>query len=135
MKRLLLIYIVSVYLLSCHSQKEQGIKLVIDAQKGYVIQEISVNNIKINYTLDKNGDTAKVWTKDFRFLTSEGFKVGTTWQELPSHLQKSIYKIPGWGYYINLNSGWTLVFCEGSSCTDTPPVNSSKVAWIEKIRK
>jgi hypothetical protein len=135
MKRLLLSCICSIYLIACHSPREQCVNPVIDLQTGYVIQEMSVNNSKFNYTLDQKGDTAQVWTRDIRFSTSDGFKVGTTWQELPSELQKRSYKIPGWGYYINLHEGWTLGFCEGSSCTDTPPADSSKVAWIEKTRK
>jgi hypothetical protein len=135
MKRLLLISIFSINLIACHSSNEKGVKHKIDAQTGYVIQEMIVSNININYTVNKQGDTAKIWTQDQNFLTSEGFKVGTTWKELPSELQKSVYKLPGWGYFVELKSGWRLGFCEGQTCTDKPPMGMSKVAWIERIKK
>jgi hypothetical protein len=107
----------------------------IDAQTGYVIHAITVDNIEMKYALSQLGDTVKIWTQDQDFVTSEGFKIGTSWEELPPDLQKNHYALPGWGYFVPLQSGWSLGFCEGPSCTDKPLAATSKVAWIEKVRK
>lgn len=79
-----------------------------------------------------DNDTTYLATKDKRFQTPEGYKVGTRLSELPKNIQQELIKEPGWGYYYKLPSGWTLGFCEGSSCTDKYPENSSKVKWIFK---
>ncbi|MBS1755511.1 MAG: hypothetical protein JST34_15835 [Bacteroidetes bacterium] len=77
-------------------------------------------------------DTTYLATNDKKFQTPEGYKVGTKFSELPKNIQGDLTKEPGWGYYYKLPSGWTLGFCEGNSCTDNRPNNSSKVKWIFK---
>lgn len=81
-------------------------------------------------TRDK--DTIYLTTNDKKFQTPEGYKVGTKFSELPKDIQGELTKEPGWGYYYKLPSGWTLGFCEGNSCTDNFPQNSSEVKWIFK---
>ena len=75
-------------------------------------------------------DTTYLQTKDKRFKTPEGYKVGTKLSELPSNIKDNLLKEPGWGFYYKLPSGWTLGFCEGNSCTDNYPENNSEVKWI-----
>jgi hypothetical protein len=150
MSRLLFLYIIITGLAACSHPKEENVSEVsvhpavdskktnsaikiMDAQTGYWIQEMKVDNIHLNFCLNKQGDTVKIWTNDQNFITSEGFKLGTTWKELPVILQENVNKLSGWGYYVNLDSGWMLGFCEGTTCTDNPPVDTSKVKWIEKI--
>ena len=93
-------------------------------------------NIKINDCnfdfVTSDSDTIYLATKDKRFQTPEGYKVGSRLLELPKAIQSELIKEPGWGYYYKLPSGWTLGFCEGSSCTDNYPQKSSKVKWIFK---
>lgn len=81
-----------------------------------------------------NNDTTYLSTKDKKFLTPEGYYVGTKFLELPKSIQRNLTKEPGWGYYYELSSGWTLGFCEGNSCTDHYPRNLSQVKWIFKRR-
>jgi len=102
------------------------LKLVLKFKK------LKINNIEYSYSLDKNLDTVKLWTKDNKFITKEGFKIGTKWKEIPKELQDSTYKLPGFGYYVELKSGWNLGFCIGNTCTDNYPFNKSEVIWIEK---
>lgn len=80
----------------------------------------------------KDKDTTYLATKDKRFQTPEGYKVGTKLSELPNNIKDGLTKEPGWGFYYKLPSGWTLGFCEGNSCTDKYPENSSMVKWIFK---
>ncbi len=91
---------------------------------------------KINgFTFDivaKESDTTYIATRDFRFETPEGFRMGTKFSELPASIQNKLTKEPGWGYYYKLSSGWCLAFCEGTSCTDSYPKSESEVKWIFK---
>lgn len=80
----------------------------------------------------KGNDTIYLATNDKKFQTPEGYKIGTKFSELPKDTQSDLIKEPGWGYYYKLPSGWTLGFCEGNSCTDQYPQDSSKVKWIFK---
>jgi len=78
------------------------------------------------------GDTTHWSTTDLKFKTLEGYNVGTNWDKIPIELKKSMGHMAGWGYFIKLNSGWQLGFCEGKSCTDTEPKEGSIVKWIFK---
>jgi hypothetical protein len=92
---------------------------------------IKINDCKFDLVTSGN-DTIYLATNDKAFQTSEGYKVGTKFSELPKNIQEDLTKEPGWGYYYKLPSGWTLGFCEGNSCTDHLPNNSSRVKWIFK---
>ena len=86
-----------------------------------------------NFDLVQQGnDTIYLATNDKKFQTSEGYTVGTKFSELPNDIQSGLTKELGWGYYYKLPSGWTLGFCEGSSCTNNYPKKSSKVKLIFK---
>jgi len=80
----------------------------------------------------RDNDTVYLATNEIKFLTPEGYKVGTKFSELPKDIRDELTKESGWGYYYKLPSGWTLGFCEGNSCTDNYPQNSSKVKWVFK---
>jgi hypothetical protein len=86
-----------------------------------------------NFNLVTRGkDTIYLSTNDKRFQTPEGCKVGTKYSELPNDIQSELSREPGWGYYYKLPTGWSLGFCEGSSCTDNYPQKNSIVKWIFK---
>ncbi len=95
-------------------------------------QEIKLYGCDFAVVLNESNDTTHWSTNDNKFETPEGFKVGTNWEELPTELQNAVNQMPGWGYYIKLNSGWQLGFCEGESCTDSEPKDGSTVKWIFK---
>ncbi len=93
-------------------------------------KEISMGGINFSIVLNESGDTTHWSTSDSKFKTPEGYKVGTNWEELPKVLKDQLDSIQGWGYYIKLNSGWQLGFCESESCTDKKPMKGSFVKWI-----
>lgn len=94
--------------------------------------DVILNGINFTIVLNEKGDTIHWTTRDMKFITPEGFNVGTSWENVPKKLQKSIRKMPGWGYYIKLNSEWQLGFCEGKTCTNNEPSKGSNVNWIFK---
>lgn len=92
---------------------------------------VNFNGYSFDLATNEN-DTIYLATKDKRFQTPEGYKVGTKFLELPKDIQSELTKELGWGYYYLLSSGWAIGFCEGSSCTDNYPKKYSKVKWIFK---
>ena len=77
-------------------------------------------------------DTIYISTTDTTFQTIEGYKVGTLYSELNEEIKQKIVKESGWAYFAKLNSGWSIAFCIGNSCTDQNPSDSSRVSWIFK---
>lgn len=92
---------------------------------------VTLYNCDFNLVLN-NQDTIYLSTSDRKFITPEGYKIGTMLNELPNKLKLNLVKELGWGYSYKLPSGWAIAFCEGSSCTDNYPKNNSKVKWIFK---
>ena len=105
---------------------------VIDLSSGYPIWKMNKNGIDFKFTLNSKKDTLKVWTTDNEFITPEGFKVGSTLKNIKNKTKSSIYKESGNGFFIKLDSGWQLSFCEGKTCTDNEPTETSKVKWIRR---
>ncbi|MFC4739779.1 hypothetical protein ACFO3U_07195 [Flavobacterium ponti] len=105
---------------------------VFDAQTGREIHKMTIDDITFSYQLTGNSDTVALTTYDEKFETIEGYKVGTKWKNISKVLRDSVYKHSGFGYYIELESGWNLGFCIGVTCTDNHPTNNSEVKSIRK---
>ena len=129
----------SLLFLSCQ-EKKQIIHNVDNDKKGLVLvssgqsepyDTVKINNIDFDLVVDETADTLYLGTKDKNFTTS-GFRIGTKFGQIPNDLRQKITKEDGWGYYVTLDSKWNLGFCEGSSCTDNHPTDSSSVKWIFK---
>lgn len=90
------------------------------------------NEAQFNVVVNEKQDTIYLQTMDPTFHTAEGYHVNTLYRDLSQEDQKKLQKMAGWGYYIELKSGWQLGFCEGESCTDSRPNGSSTVKWIFK---
>lgn len=106
---------------------------MILVSSGQILPYITVKIDGCNFDLvTRDKDTVYLATTDKKFKTLEGYKTGTNFSELPTDIQVSLTKEPGWGYYYKLSSGWALGFCEGNSCTDNYPHDSSKVKWVFK---
>jgi hypothetical protein len=104
---------------------------LVSAGKFSPSTSVKFDGHNFDLVIEKN-DSIYMATSDSTYLTHDKYHVGMTWAEIPKALQKKLQKEAGWGYYIELPSGWSLGFCEGASCTDTPPTDSSKVKWIYK---
>jgi len=94
--------------------------------------EVLINGIDFSIVENETKEIIYWSTNDKEFSTPEGYSVGMNWSKIPQKLKNKTEKMNGWGYFIRLNSGWQLGFCEGSSCTETYPNNTSKVKWIFK---
>ncbi|MGN2687785.1 hypothetical protein [Flavobacterium sp. GCM10027622] len=105
---------------------------IVNIQTGYEIREMYSNSIKYQYELNRKSDTVSLRTYDKKFTTKEGYRVGTKWKDVAKKLTDSVYKLSGFGYYIELESGYNLLFCVGTTCTDNFPNENTEVVCIEK---
>lgn len=94
--------------------------------------EITIDKIPFKLVQNEELDSIYLSTSDDKFVTPEGYKTGTKWKNLTSSDQEKVESMLGWGYFVELASGWQLGFCEGSSCTDQAPTDNSEVAFIFK---
>lgn len=67
-------------------------------------------------------------TEDKKFITNEGFHVGMSYKDIKSRLKKEAIKLPGWAWYIPLESGWNLAFPLGGDGEKLQ--DNASVAWI-----
>lgn len=108
-----------------------GNEILISPSQAKPYRIIRINNCQFDLVVD-NADTIYLATSDTNFITPEGFKVGMKVSQITKDLREKMTKEGGWGYYINLGSKWNLGFCEGSSCTDNYPGDTSRIKWIFK---
>jgi hypothetical protein len=94
----------------------------------------TVNIDNINFQLVKNskGDTSFVGTWDKSFQTPEGYQVGTSLQQIKKTYRDKLQKEPGWGYFIELPSKWSLQFFVEQTATDHVPADTHKVTYVFK---
>lgn len=111
-------------------KKEDG-SILISSGQFSSYKTITLSNIEFQF-VGNSGDTQYISTKSKLFQTPEGYAVGMSLNEVDKSLQKNIVREPGWGYYIQLQSGWKIAFCEGNSCTDSDPQATSTIDWIFK---
>lgn len=140
-----ILFIIFIVLLACQGKKpsveQSGTSLLrsdttlklIQSASGQVspYEEIEIGGSEFQL-VRRDGDTLFLSTRDSHFKTPEGYGVGTSFRVLPENLRKQVSKEPGFSYAVNLKSGWVLGFCEGSSCTDKEPVDTSKVDMVYK---
>lgn len=110
---------------------DTAIKLIQTAS-GTILpyKEVMIRDSRFQVVMLGN-DTIFVSTKDSNFTTPEDYRIGIRFGDLPKQLKNNIKKEPGFSYWINL-SGWKLGFCNGNSCTDYIPLDSSAVDFIFK---
>ena len=153
MKNLIYFLIFSINLLSCNTSSKGNINLnnkyllenkkdslrntdiatkLIMTSSGSIEQgkDTIINEIK--FTVVKKENITFLSTRDEKFKTPEGYRVGNKLMDISKHYKDKIYKEPGFGYFIKLDSHWILGFCEGKSCTNHAPIDNSIVKWIIK---
>jgi hypothetical protein len=94
-------------------------------------EELIINHVVFQLVL-KGKDTSFISTRDQNFITPEGYKIGIEWSQISMQLRNRLITEPGFAYYIELPSGWKVGFCEGLSCTDGLPTDTSDIKFIFK---
>ncbi|MEO9531111.1 MAG: hypothetical protein ABJG68_06360 [Crocinitomicaceae bacterium] len=93
-------------------------------------KEILFENCLFDLVLSSDGDTVYLQTVDTSFTCPENYKVGDDFDDISEDDLAKMEQMPGWGYYIKLDSGWNIAFHEGYTATETYPESGSKVDWI-----
>ncbi|MEO0045312.1 MAG: hypothetical protein RL705_503 [Bacteroidota bacterium] len=140
MRKTILINLIFLSLLGCETNKslvskkteKEKVNRIVDIQTGYQMREMQKGNINYYFLLNKKLDTVSIKTFDKKFTVNEGYKIGTKWKDVSKELTDSAYELFGFGYYVELKSGWNLVFCIGNTCTDSFPNENAEVVCIEK---
>jgi hypothetical protein len=93
---------------------------------------IAFNSYKFEIAWTNDGIVNYVATYDKSFITPENIRISTTLKEIKEMQDVEIGTMPGWGYFINLESGWNVAFCVDKTCTGREIVDSDSVKWIYK---
>ena len=73
-----------------------------------------------------------ICTTDRNFITPEGIRIGSTVAEVKRMIDTEIIPEQGWGYHVQLKSGWRVAFGQGDSMTEGELKNETRVRWIFK---
>lgn len=90
--------------------------------KGLVFNIAWNEKRKVNYIV----------TYDSNFTTKEKIKLNMALRDIKNIQKVEILKMPGWGYYIELESGWNAGFCVDKTCTGRELVEEDRVKYIFK---
>jgi hypothetical protein len=90
------------------------------------------NGIIFDIAWDKDSRVNYIVTMDSKFSTKENVRINMTLKDIKEIQKTDVLKMPGWGYYIQLKSGWFAGFCIGKTCTDRELKENDKVTFIFK---
>ena len=141
----IIIFILFSLLFSCRSTEiEIGNPLPEDAKKIEselimtspssfdVKYQIKRNGIKFNLGVNDKNTIKYIGTNDPKFKTEEAVSVGDTYDYVRKLTDNEVYKISGWAYVLDMESGWSAAFVEGENATNEELKPDSKVVFIYK---
>ena len=95
---------------------------------GYAVK---VNDINYRVTINKMNKVEFAATGDTAF-SADLVAVGTTYGAIPKKMIVSERPIAGWGYVVELKSGWTAVFDDAVVYKSLKAERNSKIGWFYK---
>ena len=120
------------YLADSIRQASNHTLLMVSSSQLSPSTRIKVDGIMFNIAWDLNNKVSYITTTDTNFSTAEGVWINMTLKELKKLQEIKIFKMPGWGYYASLNSGWSVGFSVDETMTGRELVDSDSVKWIFK---
>ena len=86
----------------------------------------------VDYSLgvDDRGAVRFLSTRSTKVMTKEGVHVGQSFSDVQRVEGMRVVAWPGWGYVVELPSGWNAAFFLGSSMTEREPVAEDAVAQL-----
>ena len=85
-----------------------------------------------NIAWNEEGKVNYIITYDSNFMTKEKVKLNMALRDIKNIQKVEILKMRGWGYYIELGSGWNAGFCVDEACTGRDLVEDDRVMFIFK---
>lgn len=92
---------------------------------------IFIDGIKYTICVDKNNTINYIETKDKKFETLEGIKLGMTFKSIKDARDKRLNKELGWAYVMPLKDGWNAAF-EFSKSNIQEMSSDSTIVWFFK---
>ena len=94
--------------------------------------QIKRNGIEFNLAVNDKNKIKYIETNDPKFKTDESVSVGDTYDYVRKLTNNEAYKISGWAYVLDMDSGWCAAFVEGENATNEELKPDSKVVFIYK---
>jgi len=141
------IVLLGVSLLSQTEEIELGKPLpknvvIIDSSKSKLLEtgpsslepslDIQYNHINYSVVLSKEKKASFIITWDHAFKTKEGFKIGTLYKDVRMKYKGNGRYVPGYCYYIKLNSGWNALFSNDKIFEEEKPSDSDSIKGFYK---
>lgn len=79
---------------------------------------------------DANGLVRMIIPVADDFTSPEGISQGSTFAAVKDVTDSALTKVPGYGYLVDMPSGWTAVFCVGNGMIDSEPEDRTRVAFV-----
>jgi hypothetical protein len=79
---------------------------------------------------DANGVVRMIIPIADDFTSPEGISQNSTLAAVKDVTGSTLTKVAGYGYLLDMPSGWTAVFCVGKGMTDSEPEDQTRVAFI-----
>lgn len=92
---------------------DSTIDLLTEPAQTNLVRIAYLDSICMEVLLNEKNVIDFISTGDNNFKTREGLAIGDTFKKMSKccHVkEKNVIKLPGWGYYIKLTSGWNAVF-------------------------
>ena len=93
---------------------------------------VYVKGIVFKIAWDRDSKINFISTTDSTFYTNENIRINMPLKEIENIQNVEITKMPGWGYYISLESGWFAGFCVDKTCTGRELTNEVVVSYFFK---
>jgi hypothetical protein len=107
-------------------------QILINSSQSSSFANVYYNNLVFQIAWNRDNKLVYISTSDTNFNTEENIRINMTYNDIQKTQNTSISKIPGWGYYVKLNSGWNAAFCVDNTCTGRDISRNDTVKWIFK---
>ncbi|MCK5383963.1 MAG: hypothetical protein KAJ29_00210 [Alphaproteobacteria bacterium] len=96
-------------------------KLMVSSGQIDDVVYVSHKGLNVDIALDGKGKVSYIRICDPAYVSQDGISPGAVLRDICEITSTELKSMPGWGYWLDLPSGWKVSFCVGDSCTDTEP--------------
>lgn len=94
--------------------------------------EYTSNKITYEFVIDSSNMITFLSTWDKNFLSEEGYKIGSRYENFSKPDKINGRMVSGWGYEVKLRNKWHAVFCDSLVLNDSRIENTSQVGFFYK---
>jgi len=95
---------------------------------------VKINGNIFDIAWNNDGIVKYISTNDKNFITPENIRVNMTLNQISDIKLIDIQEMTGWGYYYELNSGWSVGLCTvtNNGCTGRELLETDTIKWFFK---